>query len=118
MEWTNAIRSDKISEGKSKMVNIGRKVLMILKLDGEIHATEGLCKHMKWPLSWGGKLEEGCVTCPLHQTRHQICDGELQEWAPFPLFPPYGRLVGSLVKEKNLGIFETRVKDGFVQVLI
>ena len=58
MEWTNAIRSDKISEGKSKMVNIGRNVLMILKLDGEIHATEGLCKHMKWPLSWGGKLEE------------------------------------------------------------
>ena len=68
MEWTNTIRSDRISEGKSTMVNIGRNVLMILKLDGEIHATEGLCKHMKWPLSWGGKLEDGCVTCPLHQT--------------------------------------------------
>ena len=38
MEWTNTIRSDRISEGKSTMVNIGRNVLMILKLDGEIHA--------------------------------------------------------------------------------
>ena len=118
MVWMDAIRNEKLSEGKGKMVNIGRKVLMIVKLEGKIHATEGLCKHMKWPLSWGGKFEDECITCPLHQTTHRVSDGELQEWAPFPLFPPYGRLVGSLVREKDLGIFETRVKDGFVQVLI
>tara|TARA_Y100001935_G_C17217724_1_gene463544 strand:+ start:664 stop:1020 length:357 start_codon:yes stop_codon:yes gene_type:complete len=118
MVWMDAIRNEKLSEGKGKMVNIGRKVLMIVKLEGKIHATEGLCKHMKWPLSWGGKFGDGCITCPLHQTTHRVSDGELQEWAPFPLFPPYGRLVGSLVREKDLGIFETRVKDGFVQVLI
>ena len=86
---------------------------MILKLDGEIHATEGLCKHMKWPLSWGGKLEDGCVTCLLHQTRHQICDGELQEWAPFPLFPPYGKLVGSLVKGEEPWDFRNQSEGWF-----
>ena len=51
MVWMDAIRNEKLSEGKGKMVNIGRKVLMIVKLEGKIHATEGLCKHMKWPLS-------------------------------------------------------------------
>ncbi len=101
-----------------RMLNLGSKIIMIYREDEDFLATEGLCRHMRWPLSWGGKIEDGCLTCPLHQTRHRLEDGELMEWAPFPLFPPYGRLVGSLVKEKNLGIFETRVKDGFVQVLI
>ena len=118
MDWTDAIKEERLSEGKGKMVNLGSKILMIVKIEGAIHATEGLCKHMKWPLSWGGKFEDGCVTCPLHHTTHRISDGELVKWAPFPLFPPYGKLVGSLVKEKNLGIYETRIKDGFVQVLI
>ena len=96
MNWQNAIRADKLGEGKSKMVTIGSKILMIVNMEGNFHATEGLCKHMKWPLSWGGKIKDGCVTCPLHQTTHCISDGSLVEWAPFPLFPPYGRLVGSL----------------------
>ncbi|HII34958.1 MAG TPA: Rieske 2Fe-2S domain-containing protein [Candidatus Thalassarchaeaceae archaeon] len=118
MDWQNAIRASKLREGKSKMVTVGSKILMIVNLEGVFHATEGLCKHMKWPLSWGGKIENGCIRCPLHQTTHCISDGSLVEWAPFPLFPPYGRLVGSMVSEKDLGIFETRVESGFVQVLI
>tara|TARA_B100001175_G_scaffold206615_1_gene175373 strand:- start:91 stop:447 length:357 start_codon:yes stop_codon:yes gene_type:complete len=118
MSWENAIRASKLGEGETKMVNIGTKILMIANVEGNYYATEGLCKHMKWPLSWGAKIEDGCVRCPLHQTTHKISDGSLLEWAPFPLFPPFGKLVGSLVSRKDLGVFETRVEEGFVQVSI
>jgi len=54
----------------------------------------------------------------LHQTTHRLDDGGLVEWSPFPLFPPYGKLVGKFSKKKDLPIYETRVKDGFIQVKI
>ena len=45
-----------------------------------------------------------------------IDDGELVEWSPFPLFPPYGRLVGKMSKKKNLKIYETRIHESNIQV--
>ena len=62
MNWQNAIRANKLGEGKSKMVTVGSKKLLIVNMQGDFHATEGLCKHMKWPLSWGGKIEDGSVS--------------------------------------------------------
>ena len=118
MDWQNAIRAGKLREGKSKVVTVGSKILMKVNQEVVFHAADGRSKRKKWPLSWGGKIENGCVRCPLHQTTHCISDGSLVEWAPFPLFPPYGRLVGSMVSKKDLGIFETRVESGYVQVLI
>ena len=116
MEWRNAVLLAKLKPGKPRMVNIGLKTLMVVEDEGVVHATEGLCRHMRWPLGLGGKVEDGCVTCPLHQTRHRIDDGSLEEWSPFPLFPPYGKLVGKMSKKKALPIYDTRVRDGYVQV--
>tara|TARA_Y100000588_G_scaffold124310_1_gene136243 strand:+ start:1444 stop:1800 length:357 start_codon:yes stop_codon:yes gene_type:complete len=118
MKWRNAVRVSKMRPGRAKMVTFGLKSVMIAELEGEYHATEGLCRHMRWPLAWGGKLEDGCIRCPLHQTTHRLHDGSLVEWSPFPLFPPYGRAVGKLSKKKDLPIYQTRVEGDFVQVMI
>ena len=118
MRWKNAIRLAKLKPEKPKMVNIGLKTLMIVVYGGKYHATEGLCRHMRWPLGLGGKVKDGCITCPLHQTRHRLDDGCLEEWSPFPLFPPYGKLVGKMSKKKDLPLYETRVEGDYVQVRI
>jgi hypothetical protein len=34
------------------------------------------------------------------------------------LFPPWGKVLGKLSKQKDLKIYETRVKDEYVQVFI
>ena len=118
MEWKNAIRVTKLKPDKPKMVNIGFKTLMLVLCNGEYHATEGLCRHMRWPLGLGGKVKDGCVTCPLHQTTHKLNDGSLVDWSPFPLSPPYGKLLGKLSKKKDLPLYDTRVEGDFVQVKI
>ncbi len=118
MRWRDAIRISKLKSGKPRMATIGLKTLMIVEYEGDYHATEGLCRHMRWPLGLGEKVKDGCITCPLHQTTHDLSDGCLVEWSPFPLFPPYGKLVGKLSKKKDLPIYETRLKGGFVQVRI
>ena len=118
MHWKNAIRLKKLKPDKPRMVTLGLKTLMIVKYEGKYHATEGLCRHMRWPLGLGGKVEDGCIRCPLHQTTHNIETGEMIEWSPFPLFPPYGKMVGKFSKQKDLKIYETRLKDGNIEVNI
>ena len=116
MEWRNAVLLSKLKPGKPRMVNIGLKTLMVVQDEGMVHATEGLCRHMRWPLAWGAKVKDDCIRCPLHQTTHKISDGELVEWSPFPLFPPYGKLLGKMSRKKDLKVYNTRVNDSKIQV--
>jgi nitrite reductase/ring-hydroxylating ferredoxin subunit len=89
---------------------------MVGHIDGSFIATEGLCRHMRWPLAVGGKIKDGCIRCPLHQTTHDLSNGELVEWSPFPLLPAYGRLVGKMSKQKDLHIYNTRIEGDHLQV--
>ena len=43
-------------------------------------------------------------------------DGSVVEWSPFPLFPPYGKLLGKMSKKKDLHIYPTRIEGDFLQV--
>ena len=118
MQWRDAVKVSKLVQDKPKMVNIGLKTLIVVHTNGSYYATEGLCRHMRWPLGLGGKVENGCIRCPLHQTTHRLDDGGLVEWSPFPMFPPYGRIVGKLSRKKDLPIYDTRVVGDYVQVKI
>ena len=116
MIWHNAIKSSKLKEGKKKMVTVKRKMVLIGRQNGTLFATEALCRHMRWPLAWGAKIKDDCIRCPLHQTTHRLDDGSMVEWAPFPLFPPYGKLVGAMSKKKDLRIDGVREQDGYIQI--
>ena len=102
------------------MLTVGKKMILVGRFDegDEYYATEALCRHMRWPLAYGGKVKDDCITCPLHQTTHNVETGEMIEWSPFPLFPPYGKMVGKFSKQKDLKIYETRLKDGNIEVNI
>ena len=101
MTWHNAMKASKLKDGKKKMVTVKRKMVMVGRQDGALFATEALCRHMRWPLAWGAKVQDGCVRCPLHQTTHNLDDGSVVEWSPFPLVPAYGKLVGAGVEEEG-----------------
>ena len=116
--WHVAIKQSKLKDGKKKMRTVAKKLVLIGQTEEGYLATEALCRHMRWPLAYGGKVKDGCIRCPLHQTTHKIDDGELVEWSPFPLFPPYGKLVGKFSRQKDLGIYETRVHEGNIEIKI
>ncbi|MAR93814.1 MAG: hypothetical protein CMA45_01890 [Euryarchaeota archaeon] len=116
--WHYAIKASKLKPGKKKMIRVGKKLILLLNVDGDYFATEALCRHMRWPLAYGAKIKDDCIRCPLHQTTHKIDDGSLVEWSPFPLFPPYGKLVGKFSKQKDLKTYETRVSGENLQVCI
>ena len=116
--WHVAIKQSKLKVGKKKMRTVAKKLVLIGQNEEGYFATEALCRHMRWPLAYGGKVKDGCIRCPLHQTTHKIDDGKLVEWSPFPLFPPYGKLVGKFSRQKDLGVYETRVHEGNIEIKI
>lgn len=116
MTWENALKSTRLKNGKKKMVSVKGHLVMIARHDETLFATEALCRHMRWPLAYGGKIKDGCIRCPLHQTTHDITTGELKEWSPFPLLPAYGKLVGKMSKKKDLRIYEARDHEGMIQI--
>jgi len=118
MGWENALKSSRLKPGKKKMVTVKGKLVMLARVGDEVMATEALCRHMRWPLAYGGKIKDGCIRCPLHQTTHRLDDGGLVEWSPFPLLPAYGKLVGKFSRPKDLKIYPARDLDGQIQVHI
>ena len=114
--WHQVIRSDKLKLGKKKMRNIGFKSIMLLRRESTVHATDALCRHMAWPLAYGGKVKDGCVRCPLHQSTYHLNDGSVKEWSPFPLFRPYGRLLARMRKKRPLQVHDVREINGWIEV--
>ena len=116
MTWHVAIKAKRLKPGKKKMVTVAKKMVLIGQTEDGYFATEALCRHMRWPLAYGGKVKDDCIRCPLHQTTHNLKDGSLVEWSPFPLFPPYGKLVGKFSKQKDLKVYDARLQDENVEI--
>ena len=115
-DWHRIIKSERLKSGKKKMKNIGLRSIMVLRNEDGLRATDALCRHMAWPLAYGGKVEDGCITCPLHKTRYDLENGQVKEWSPFPLFPLFGKIVGKMRKQSPLVIHKVRELDGWIEV--
>ena len=74
MSWTPVAPADDLWDGDmTSCVAQGRRILL-LKLDGEIHAYEDRCAHLGVPLSTG-HLEGGVLTCSAHHYEYDARTG-------------------------------------------
>ncbi|MFQ5838433.1 MAG: Rieske (2Fe-2S) protein [Thermoplasmata archaeon] len=77
-----------------------RKIIVV-NLEGELHALDGICTHAYAELQ-NGFLGGGLVTCPLHLSRFDVETGEATN-------PP---------AEEPLRRYEVEVEDGVVYLLL
>jgi nitrite reductase/ring-hydroxylating ferredoxin subunit len=63
--------------GSMHAVDVGEKKLMIVNVDGDLHATDRVCTHETADLSTGF-LMGSVVTCPLHLSRFDVITGAVQ----------------------------------------
>jgi nitrite reductase/ring-hydroxylating ferredoxin subunit len=61
----------------------GRRVLVV-NLDGELHAFDDLCPHLAVPLN-RGELKDGCVVCPGHGSVFDARTGLVKRWLGKPV---------------------------------
>jgi 3-phenylpropionate/trans-cinnamate dioxygenase ferredoxin subunit len=71
---------DEVPPGTMKLAQVGDELVLVVNLDGEFHATQGICTHEYFELD-KGFLTGDSITCALHLSRFQLDDGE-------PLDPP------------------------------
>ena len=63
-----------IPEGRGLRVRVGQQEIGLFRVDGEIYALDNACPHAGFPLS-EGVVQEGIVTCPLHQWQFDVRTG-------------------------------------------
>ncbi len=99
-EWVPTIDDTKIRDGAYVAVYPKGLSVLLVRVDGELHAVANKCAHMACPLE-GGKLEGAVLTCPCHDWRFDVRTGQFLD-AP----------------ELGIATFATRVEDGKVLVQI
>ncbi len=61
--------------GTMKGIEVGGRRVLVVNLDGTVHAWDGTCTHEEADLSTGFLLGER-VTCPLHLSQFDLTNGE------------------------------------------
>jgi nitrite reductase/ring-hydroxylating ferredoxin subunit len=91
---------DGVLTGGSVRVD-GREVhVVLLKRGTEVFALNGVCSHAGGPLAEGKLVDANCVECPWHHSHFSMTDGSVHQ-GPASIEQP---------------VFETRIRDGNVEV--
>ena len=78
-------RLDDVAPGTMLMVQVDGTSILLVNLDGAIHATQGVCSHEYFELD-KGFLTADTLTCALHLSRFDLDTGEaLDPPAELPL---------------------------------
>jgi nitrite reductase/ring-hydroxylating ferredoxin subunit len=76
-EYVKVCEVSDVPVGSMHAVDVAGRRLMIVNVDGELHALDRICTHEEADLSTGF-LVGGVVTCPLHLSRFDVVTGEVQ----------------------------------------
>ena len=71
-------RRDDIKPGKMKCVKVGSRRILLANINGTVYATDDTCTHEDASLS-SGSLHGEFVKCPLHNSRFNVCTGQVME---------------------------------------
>jgi 3-phenylpropionate/trans-cinnamate dioxygenase ferredoxin subunit len=88
-----------VPPGTMKLCEAGDDLVLVVNLNGRIHATQGICSHQYFELD-KGFLTGDSITCALHLSRFSLEDGE-------PLDPP---------AELPLALYQVVIEGGRVLI--
>ncbi len=74
MSFLPVAAADSLWIGEMLGVVVGQVKVLLVNLDGTIHAFENRCAHQGVELS-GGRLENGVLTCPAHEWQYDMRQG-------------------------------------------
>lgn len=108
MTWrATGVRAEDLPESAPRGVVLGDQPVLLVRVAGELRATQGACPHIGGELA-DGTVESGRITCPLHGAVFDLTDGSVRA-DPFGVSPPEGAV-------EPLTLYPVRVVDGLVEV--
>ena len=79
--WLNVARVESVQSAGLMEVEAGGHALLLIDLDGAIHATAAVCPHHQAWLSMGG-VKGDVILCPRHSGSFHIPTGEQRGGPP------------------------------------
>lgn len=76
-DWVVVAAEGGLAEGLPVVARAGDEDVLLVRHAGEIFAVANVCGHAGGPLNEGKFDDEGCVTCPWHQSTFRLRDGTL-----------------------------------------
>jgi nitrite reductase/ring-hydroxylating ferredoxin subunit/uncharacterized membrane protein len=99
-EWTRVASDADVVEGGRHTVRTNGVPILLLRHEGKLTAMDSVCNHLGGPLE-DGTIQDGCITCPWHQSMFRLDDGKNYR-GPAAVPQP---------------VYETRVTgDGYIEV--
>ncbi len=74
VEFTAVAREADIVEGGLYGADVADVPVLLVRLNGIVHAIGRICTHEYADLA-EGRIEDGCVVCPLHGAKFDIATG-------------------------------------------
>lgn len=100
-EWVRVGPADGVPEGEMSSYGAGDRTIAVANVEGDLHAFDDVCTHQQCSLA-EGDLDGATVECPCHGSQFDVTTGEA---------------IGGPATEP-VDVFEIRVQDGELQVLI
>ena len=115
-DFTPVVTIDELVEGELKRVLIEEQPVLLLKLNGTIHAVGAVCSHYGAPLN-EGTVVNGAIECPWHASRFALDDGRVVQGPACAAVPVYDcRIVKTQVQIKMRAGKEVPEGDGSIQI--
>lgn len=75
-DWTDVLADAELAEGQPRAVRVNGIEVMVVRDGGQLRALTDRCAHRGGPLH-EGELSDGCVICPWHGSKFDLCDGSV-----------------------------------------
>lgn len=99
--FVELLEGDSIWDGEMEAFDVGDDEVLLLKVNGEIRAYDGICPHQGVSLV-EGELENGVLTCRAHEWQFDALTGE-------GLNPRGSRLIRHDVRIDESGVVQVRL---------
>jgi 3-phenylpropionate/trans-cinnamate dioxygenase ferredoxin subunit len=73
--WVRVCAQSELLPGETKVAWDGDTPILVVNLDGDLHALEDRCTHEDFELS-AGTVDGGSIECVLHGARFDVATGE------------------------------------------
>jgi len=98
-EYVKIAEAHEIPKNKMKVFKVEDHEILVVNVEGELHAFENRCPHMGYPLYFG-RLEGKVLTCGFHHAKFDVTTG---------------KSLGSFT-DKPLKKFKIKIQNSLVQV--
>ncbi len=72
-------RTDDLKNGTMKEFQVGKREILLARVENKFYAADNICPHMGGKLGQG-KLKGTMVTCPRHASMFDLRDGRVIRW--------------------------------------